>query len=182
MAEGPRVGDRVEHLELEDAWLVDPVSGREGRGSLEVEDGRIAAVRWARGRSGAERPAGGERPAVIVAPALLDMHAHFREPGRENAETVATGAAAAAHGGFGTVVVMANTKPAIDSVGTLEEVLALGRSSGTPVRVYAYGTTTVGRAGETLAPMGELADAGALGFSDDGSPVADPSLMRNALL
>ncbi len=176
MAEAPRVGDRVEHLELVDAWLVDPVSGREGRGSVEVEEGRISAVRWARGRGG------GELPAVIVTPALVDMHVHFRQPGREDAETVATGAAAAAHGGFGTAVVMANTKPAIDSAGTLEEVLALGRASGTPVRVYAYGATTIGRAGETLAPMGELADAGALGFSDDGSPVADPSLMRNALL
>jgi dihydroorotase len=175
VAEAPRAGDRVELLELADAWLVDPVTGREGRGSLEVEDGRITAVRWASGR-------GGSRPDIVVAPSLVDIHAHFRQPGREDAETVATGAAAAAHGGFGAVVLMANTRPPIDSAGILEEVLALGRASGTPVRVLSYATTTAGRAGETLSPMGELADAGARGFSDDGSPVADPALLRNALL
>jgi dihydroorotase len=176
VAEGPRIGDRVQHLELEDAWLVDPAGEREGRGSLVVEDGRIESVRWERAR------AGESRPDIIVTPALVDIHAHFRQPGFEDAETVATGSAAAAHGGFGTVAVMANTRPAIDTPGTLGEVLALGRTSGSPVRVLAYGATTRGRDGETLAPMGELADAGAAGFSDDGNPVADPAILRNALL
>jgi dihydroorotase len=176
VAEEPRVGDRVAHLELEDAWLVDPASGREGRGSLVVEDGRIESVRWERVRSAEARP------DIVVAPALVDMHVHFRQPGFEDAETVATGSGAAAHGGFGTVVVMPNTRPPIDTAGTLGQVLALGRSSGSPVRVLAYGATTRGREGETLAPMGELADAGAVGFSDDGNPVSDPALLRNALL
>ena len=175
MAEGPRVGDRIERLEIDDAWLVDPASGREGRGSLMVEAGHIVAVDWARGRAG--RP----QPGVLVVPALVDLHAHFREPGFEDAETVATGMAAAAHGGFGTVCVMPNTKPAIDSAAVLDQVGALGRASGTPLRLLAYGAVTVSRAGETLAPLGELADAGAVGFSDDGSPVADPAIFRNAL-
>ncbi len=176
MAEGPRIGDRVEHLELESAWLVDPVTGREGAGSLEVEDGRIAGIEWQQRRPGAARP------DIVVMPALVDLHAHFREPGREDAETVASGSAAAAHGGFGTVCLMPNTKPAIDTAGALVDLLARARTSGSPVRVLAYGASTVGRAGEVLAPMGELADAGAIGFSDDGSPVSDPSLFRNLLL
>ena len=176
MPEQPRVGDRVLHLELEDAWLVDPATSREGRGSIAVEDGRIASVRWAAGSA-----AGAEPPAVMVAPALVDLHAHFREPGFEDAETIATGSAAAAHGGFGTVCLMANTNPPIDSAAALEEVLQRGRAAGIPLRVHAYGTATLGRAGETLAPMAELARAGAVGFSDDGSPIADASLFRNAL-
>jgi dihydroorotase len=176
VAEEPRIGARVELLEIDDAWLVDPVAGREGRGSLRVEGGRIAAVEWARGGRGAAAQGG-----IVVAPALVDLHAHLREPGREDAETVASGLAAAAHGGFGVVCAMANTTPAIDGAGLVEEVLALGRASGSPVRLLTYGATTRGRAGETLSAMGEMADAGAVGFSDDGSPVADPSLFRNAL-
>ncbi len=185
MAEETRPGARVELLELEDAWLVDPVAGREGRGSLRVEGGQLVAVEWApeepgsgaRGRGSATA----DRPSVIVAPALVDIHVHFRQPGREDAETIASGLAAAAHGGFGLVCAMANTTPAIDTAGLVEEEIGLARASGSPVRFLPYGAVTAGRRGETLAAMGEMADAGVAGFSDDGSPVADASLFRNAL-
>jgi dihydroorotase len=188
VADTPRAGERVELLELDDAWLVDPASGREGRGSLRVEDGLIVAVEWASdepvawpaaGPSGARNT--DDRPSVLVAPAFIDIHVHLRQPGREDAETVATGLAAAAHGGFGTVCAMANTTPAIDTAGLMEDELATARASGSPVRLLPYGTITAGRKGETLSHMGEMADAGAVGFSDDGSPVADASLFRNAL-
>ena len=191
MAETPRPGERVELLEIEDAWLVDPGSGREGRGSLRVEDGRIVALEWAepepggraapRGSATGTDGAAAGRPAVLVTPALVDIHVHLRQPGREDAETIATGLAAAAHGGFGTVCAMANTTPAIDSAGLVEDELATARASGSVVRLLPYGAVTAGRRGETLALMGEMADAGAVGFSDDGSPVADASLFRNAL-
>ncbi|MGC8634769.1 MAG: dihydroorotase [Candidatus Limnocylindrales bacterium] len=193
MAEAPRAGERVEILELRDAWLLDPVSGREGPGSLRVEGGRIVSVAWGtEAIHGAGQAAGGgappadagamrgQRPRVLVAPALVDIHVHFRQPGREDAETVATGMAAAAHGGFGTVCTMANTTPAIDTAGLISDALALARAAGSPVRIFPYGATTAGP-GQTLSLMGEMADAGAAGFSDDGSPVADASLFRNAL-
>ncbi len=179
MTRPPRVGEPCERLELGDAWLVDPGSGREGRAGLLVEDGRIAAVRWARGR---RRGAEGEaHPALLVVPGLVDIHAHLREPGDEDAETIASGLEAAAHGGFTTVCAMANTEPPLDSAGALRDVLARAAAAPSPVRLLAYGTITHGRGGERLAAMGELADAGAIGFSDDGAPVDDPALLRNAL-
>lgn len=175
MADAPRAGDRVEHLEIEDAWLMDPATGRQGIATIHIESGRIARIAWSRSRRGPDRA------EIVVTPPLVDLHAHFREPGFEDAETIQTGALAAAHGGFGTVCLMPNTNPPLDSASALGWVLARARANGTPVRVLAYGTTTQGRAGETLAPMGELADAGAVGFSDDGSPVSDAALFRNAL-
>ena len=175
MADAPRAGDRVEHLEIEDAWLIDPLSDRQGIATVHIEGGRIASISWARSRRG---PRSAE---IVVTPPLVDIHAHFREPGFEDAETIETGAIAAAHGGFGTVCLMANTNPPIDSAGVLDWILSRARAIGTPVRILAYGATTLGRAGEALAPMGELADAGAVGFSDDGSPVSDAALFRNAL-
>jgi dihydroorotase len=118
---------------------------------------------------------------VIVTPGFVDLHAHFREPGFEDAETVASGSAAAAHGGFTTVCVMPNTSPAIDEASVLARVRDAAARSGSPVEVLAYGAVSAGRAGETLAALGELADGGAIGFSDDGAPVRSPAILRSAL-
>ncbi|MGH2512678.1 MAG: dihydroorotase, partial [Candidatus Limnocylindrales bacterium] len=98
------------------------------------------------------------------------------------AETVASGLAAAAHGGFTTVCAMPNTDPAIDEPGVLARVLAAGGASGSPVELLVYGAVSVGRRGEGLAALGELSDAGAIGFSDDGAPVRSAALLRSALL
>ena len=114
-------------------------------------------------------------------PGLVDLHAHFREPGNEDAETVATGQAAAAHGGFTTVAVMPNTTPAIDEPGMVARVRSAADASGSPVRVLVHGAVTAGRKGETLAALGELADAGVAGLSDDGAPVHRGALLGNAL-
>jgi dihydroorotase len=175
---GPKIGDTVERFELEKAWLVDPVSGREGPGEIVVTDGILESVVWL---DGAEA-AGVTDRGVVVAPGFFDLHAHFREPGFEDAETVATGAAAAAHGGFTTVALMPNTSPAVDEPGVVERIRSASRASGSPVEVLAYGAVSAGRGGEQLSAMGELADAGVLGYSDDGAPVRTPKLLRSALL
>jgi dihydroorotase len=175
---GPKVGETVERFELEKAWLVDPVSGREGPGEIVVIDGLLESVTWLEGAEAA----GVTDKGVVVAPGFFDLHAHFREPGFEDAETVATGSAAAAHGGFTTVALMPNTQPAIDEPGALSRVRSAAAASGSPVQVLAYGAVSAGRAGEQLSAMGELADAAVIGYSDDGAPVKTAKLLRSALL
>ncbi len=159
-------------------WAVDPAAGREGAAEAVVADGVLTALTWLSG-SDAE---GLGPDGVLILPGLMDLHAHFREPGNEDAETVATGLAAAAHGGFTTVALMPNTTPAIDEPSVVSRIRAAAAASGSPVRTLIHGAVTVGRKGETLAALGELADAGVTGFSDDGSPVKSASIMRNALM
>jgi dihydroorotase len=115
----------------------------------------------------------------VVAPGLVDLHTHLRQPGREEAETVETGSRAAVLGGYTAVVAMPNTEPAIDSAALVREVLELGRASLCHVAVA--GAITVGRQGERLAPLGEMAELGVRLFTDDGSGVQDDRLMRRAL-
>jgi dihydroorotase len=172
------VGRPVASLEISRAWLVDPAAGREGPGEIIVQEGRLTAVTWL---SGAEAD-GIDATGVVIAPGFIDLHAHFREPGFEDAETIATGSAAAAHGGFTAVCLMPNTSPAIDRAGVVAGIRAVAEASGTPIKLLIYGTVSAGRAGETLAELGELADAGVIGFSDDGAPVRSAALLRNALL
>jgi len=115
----------------------------------------------------------------VVAPGLVDLHTHLRQPGAEEAETVETGSRAAALGGFTAVVAMPNTDPPIDSAAVALEVLALG--AGATCLVAVAGAITMGRAGERLAPMGELASLGIHLFTDDGAGVQDVAVMRRAL-
>jgi dihydroorotase len=115
----------------------------------------------------------------LIGPGLVDLHTHLRQPGREEAETVESGARAAALGGYTAVVAMPNTEPAIDSAGVARDVLALGRD--TVAEVAVAGAITVGRAGKALAPIGELAALGVRLFTDDGAGVQDGALMRRAL-
>jgi dihydroorotase len=119
---------------------------------------------------------------LIVLPGLVDLHTHLREPGREDAETIATGSAAAARGGFTAVHAMANTLPVADTAGVVEQVWNLGKNVGL-VDVYPIGAVTVGLKGEKLAELSAMADSNARVriFSDDGFCVSDPVLMRRAL-
>ena len=117
--------------------------------------------------------------SCLIAPGLVDLHTHLRQPGREEAETVETGARAAALGGYTAVLAMPNTEPAIDSAGVARDVLAWGRAA--PAEVAVSGAITVGRAGQALAPLGELAELGVRIFTDDGAGVQDGALMRRAL-
>ena len=177
------VGETVGLLEISRAWLVDPVAGREGPGEVVVRDGILEAVTWLEGdEADAARAEGAGPDGTIVVPGFVDLHVHLREPGNEDAETVASGLAAAAHGGFTTVAAMPNTTPAADEPGVFARVRAAAVASGSPVELLLHGAVTVGRAGERLAALGELADAGAVGFSDDGSPVKSAVILRNALL
>ena len=121
-----------------------------------------------------------EEKGYLVVPGFIDLHAHLREPGFEDSETIATGAHAALRGGFTTICAMPNTDPAIDSPGLVAELISRGRSAGA-ARVLPIAAITRGRKGRELADLVELAAAGAVAFSDDGSPVEDPRLFRSAL-
>jgi dihydroorotase len=114
-----------------------------------------------------------------VGPGFVDLHTHLREPGREEAETIESAARAAAVGGYSAVVAMPNTEPAIDNVVVASYVLRQGERA--LVEVAVAGAITLGRRGEHLAPMAELADLGVRLFTDDGTGVQDPSMMRRAL-
>lgn len=116
----------------------------------------------------------------IVSPGFVDLHVHLREPGREEAETIETGSRAAALGGFTAIVAMPNTDPPHDSLATVEFVRTQAERAGL-CHVAPAGCITMARAGEQLAPLGELAAAGVTLFTDDGNGVQDPALMRRAL-
>ncbi len=147
-------------------------------GDVAIEDGRISAV-------GSDVTAGAtdtvlDATGCIVSPGFVDLHVHLREPGMEEAETIETGSRAAALGGFTAIVAMPNTDPAQDSVAVVDFVRAQGRKAGF-CEVLPAGCITVGRAGQMLAPYGELAAAGVHVFTDDGNGVQDAQLMRRAL-
>ena len=146
---------------------------------LVLADGVIAELGAGLGRAGAEIVDG---DGLVLLPGLVDLHTHLREPGREDAETVDTGTAAAAVGGYTAVHAMANTDPVADTAGVVEQVWRLGREAG-HVDVRPVGAVTVGLKGERLAELGAMADSAARVrvFSDDGVCVSDAVLMRRAL-
>jgi dihydroorotase len=150
----------------------------ERRADVLVRGGLVAEVS-PDARAGAQGVDELDASGCIVAPGLVDLHVHLREPGMEDAETVETGARAAALGGFTAVVAMPNTSPALDDPAVVSSVLAAARHA--PCEVVASGCITVGRAGEALAPMGELHRLGVRIFTDDGACVADAGVMRHAL-
>ena len=174
-ATGVEIGRPLD-LDLSGAWLVDPASGRQGPVNLVVRDGVIESISWLDAADG-----GSDDRGVIVTPGFIDLHAHLREPGNEAAETIATGLAAAAHGGFTSVCAMPNTTPPIDRAAMVEAARSAAAASGSPIRLLSIGAASAGRAGEQLAALGELADAGVVGFSDDGSPIQRAELFRHAL-
>ncbi|MGA8114929.1 MAG: dihydroorotase [Actinocatenispora sp.] len=144
-----------------------------------ITDGVVTEVGRGVGAAGATRV---DADGLVALPGLVDLHTHLREPGREDAETVASGSRAAALGGYTAVCAMANTDPVADTAGVVEQVYRLGAEAGL-VHVQPIGAVTVGLAGERLAELGAMADsaAGVRIFSDDGHCVSDPRLMRRAL-
>ncbi len=157
--------------------LIDPASGRDETGDVLLEHGRVAAVGGVIEADGAEVV---EAAGCIVTPGFIDLHAHLREPGFEQKGTLATETKAALRGGFTTVCAMPNTDPPPDCAPAIEGLL--GRvAQAARVRVLPVGSTTAGRAGARLSALSELAAAGCVAVSDDGGPVVDGGLMRNAL-
>jgi dihydroorotase len=154
--------------------ILDPASGRDEVGDLLIDAGHLVAP----------MPPNGETiidvSGFVVAPGFVDLHCHLREPGFEDAETIATGTRAAAAGGFTTVCALADTRPSTDTGSDVEAVLTQARRDAV-VRVLPLGTTTKQRNGVELSEMSDMADAGAVAFSDDGRAVRSTSLMRHAL-
>jgi dihydroorotase len=160
--------------------LVDPKSGVDAERDLLIRDGVVAGVDAPGGFAGVSVAESLDASGYVVAPGLVDIHVHLREPGQTYKETITTGTAAAAAGGFTTVVAMPNTLPVNDSVERLEWMLAPGR--GAQVRVFAMPAATIGSQGAELTDFEALAKAGALGFTDDGKPILEPAIMRECLL
>ena len=157
--------------------VVDPGQGMDAVLDVLLEDGRIAAVGpRLDARGGTSIDLGG----LVVCPGFLDMHVHLREPGQEWKETIETGTRAAAAGGFTGVACMPNTTPVNDSRSVTQLIVSRAREIGV-VPVWPIGCISKGQAGQELAEMGDMAEAGARGFSDDGRPVLSAQLMRRAL-
>jgi dihydroorotase len=157
--------------------VVDPATHHDGIADVLVEDGAIVAVERALDVEGARVL---DAHGWIVGPGLVDMHVHFREPGYEYKEDIATGSRAAARGGFTAVACMPNTDPVLDTEGLVAQVMRRGDEVGL-CRVYPIAAITKGQKGTELTEMRVLAETGAVGFSDDGSPVDSARVMRRAL-
>ena len=162
---------------VKNGHVVDPANRRDGRFDVLIERGKIADVQPAIPADGARILDAAGR---LVVPGLIDLHAHLREPGREDKETIETGVRAALRGGFTTICAMPNTSPAIDHRGIVDFIHREAERLGL-VSVRAIGAITKGRQGRELTDFGELFDAGCVALSDDGHPVADSWLMRRAL-
>ena len=159
------------------ARVLDPVEGVDSVLDVRIDGGTIAAIGTALEANG-HRVIEGAR--LVLAPAFVDPHVHLRTPGREDEETIASGTAAAAAGGYCAILAMPNTDPVVDSASILRSLAeSAGEQAEIPVGFLA--AISKGSAGGSLSEMGELADCGAVGFSDDGRPVAEAGLMRRAL-
>jgi dihydroorotase len=160
--------------------LVDPASGVDAERDVLLRHGKVAAVEAPGGFKGVKAKETIDAAGMIVAPGLVDVHVHLREPGQTYKESIATGTAAAAAGGFTSVVAMPNTVPVNDSVAGLEWMLDAAR--GACVKLFAMPAATFGSMGEEITDFHELAQAGAVGFTDDGKPVLENVVMREALV
>lgn len=165
-------------LLIKNGYMIDPKSGWDGNYDLLIEMDTIVRI----GKK-LEAPDGKCRvidaEGLLVAPGLVDVHVHFRDPGFTEKEDIVTGAAAAARGGYTSVVLMANTKPPVDNLETLEYVQKRGGETG--IHVYTCANVTRAMQGKELTPMRELAEAGAVGFTDDGIPLTDEEIVRSAM-
>ena len=164
-------------LIIEGGRLIDPSTNRDEVGTLYIKGGYFVESLSADETARAHRI---KADGLVVAPGLVDPHVHFREPGQTHKETIASGSRAAAAGGFTTVVCMPNTSPPADNAGTIQYIQdAIHRDS--LVNIHPTGTITIGMAGERLAPIGSLKNAGVVAITDDGLCVQDNQIMRRAV-
>ena len=160
---------------IQNGRVIDPARQVDRVTSLLIEDGRIV---------GLDAQSGGDEETIdatgkIVSPGLIDIHVHLREPGGEEDETIATGTAAALAGGFTSIACIPNTDPPIDTQGTVEFVRSKAAAADN-CNVFVVACVSHGRAGKELAEIGQLVEAGAVAFTDDGAPIYNPELMRRA--
>ena len=158
--------------------IIDPASDRDEVADLLIVDGKIEKIGQI--TSASQSTAVYDADGMIVSPGFIDIHCHLREPGEEYKETIATGTKSAAAGGFTTVCAMPNTNPPIDTRSIVDFVKTKALMEGV-IRVLPIGCVTKNSHGKELSEMSELADAGVIGFSDDGKPVSDANIMRQAL-
>jgi dihydroorotase len=167
-------------LHLKSGRLIDPIKGKDSVKEIIIVDGKIERIGDSLSSDRTFEVL--DLKNKIIAPGFIDMHVHLREPGYEHKETIETGCASAAAGGFTAVCCMPNTNPTIDEESVARYVQEEGRrATGGLVDVYPIAAATKGRKGEELSPMAELSKAGAVGFSDDGAPITSAELMRRIL-
>src|SRR5216684_2432456 len=164
-------------LLVKNGRVIDPASSLDGTADVLIDNGRITAVGRDLPRNGAEVF---DATGLIVAPGLIDMHVHLREPGIEHAETIETGSRAAAAGGFTSICCMPNTLPVNDNATVTSYIIDRARKSA-PTNVFPIGAITKGSAGEELAAIGSMKNAGIVAISDDGQPVMNARVMRRAM-
>jgi dihydroorotase len=164
----------MQSLRIQGGTILDPANGTQRRADLLIEGGRVAAA----SKQQAQQTI--DAAGCYVVPGLIDIHVHFREPGDEEEETIASGAEAAVRGGFTTVCCMPNTKPALDTEAAIEFVAREAERVGL-CNLFPVGAITKGRGGKELAELVSMHERGAIAFSDDGVGVADASVMRKAL-
>lgn len=164
-------------LLIKSGRVIDPASKLDGIRDVVIEGGKIKAIKSRATSHGSQVI---DAKGKLVLPGLVDMHAHLRDPGRPDKETIASGTRAAARGGFTTVCCMANTEPPIDNPAVVKYVRNKAETEGV-VNVFPVGAVTKGCAGEELAEMGLMLEEGAVAFSDDGNPVMQGEVMRRAL-
>ena len=165
----------MSRLLIQNGRVIDPSQKMDRVTNLLIEDGRIAAFDVESAGGAAALDASGK----IVAPGLIDIHVHLRDPGKEEDETIETGTAAALAGGFTSIACCPNTDPPIDSQGTVEYIKQKAARADN-CNVYAIACVSKNREGKELAEIGQLVEAGAVGISDDGAPVYSPELLRRA--
>lgn len=164
-------------LLIHGARVIDPANKKDGMQDILIERGKIVEVASTIAPNGFKVI---QAEGKLAVPGLVDLHAHLRQPGREDKETIATGLSAAIRGGYTSVCVMPNTQPTVDERGTVESIQQEARRVGLAA-IHVIGAVTRAREGKELTDFGELFDAGCIGLSDDGNPVADSLLMRRAL-
>ena len=167
----------MSRLLLKGGRIIDPANGRDEVADLLVEDGKVAEIKPGIEAGDAEEI---DCSGKVVVPGFIDIHVHLREPGFEESETIASGTAAAAAGGFTGVCCMPNTSPPVDNASVVEYILETAERSAS-VAVYPIGAVTKGQEGKELAEIGEMVEAGAVAVSDDGRYVSNSKLMRRAM-
>lgn len=168
----------MSNLCIQNGLVIDPKRDVRAKLNCIIRDGKVAE--WTKSKDVPTDCEVLDAKGAVVCPGFIDLHTHFRDPGEEYKEDIATGSAAAVAGGFSAVVCMANTRPTNDNASITKYILDKAREANL-ARIYVVGAVSQGLKGETLSDMGELVDAGVVGFSDDGKTILNTLLMRRAL-